>query len=352
MTTGKMLVTANSCVVLAFALSMLGCVPTDDDEHAGGDAGYQTDTGGPSTGEIEEVLARVSACVDSDSRYGIGLMYTMFDAYQRVAGVSQSTDLKITGLMFDCYIEATNCEEVRACGHATEAQGQVCSGTDDDPHCSGDVLVECSDDPEEPHEAYDCGAAGMVCGEGDSDADCGESRCTPGTDADYCQGDALWECDYGSDVYIVRDCRYSIGYHCSQEGEEWVCFQYAGGTCQEDPEYEGEFVCIGTGPECDSSTFQNYCEGTTLVSCRNDKEARYDCRNNGSHMTCGESDSGHMECVEAAGACSLRTPETCADGVITYCAAGRVEQLNCRTYGYSGCGTGVSITGIIGYCTP
>jgi hypothetical protein len=78
-----------------------------------------------------------------------------------------------------------------------------------------------------------------------------------------------------------------------------------------------------------------------MVACHDGSEARTDCSDIlGPEWTCQATvtdASRWTGCVPAAKDCSVGVDESCANGVVTYCNAGRVATFDCRSLGFSGC---------------
>lgn len=59
-----------------------------------------------------------------------------------------------------------------------------------------------------------------------------------------------------------------------------------------------------------------------------------------SNATCRIGTDGEPSCTGAGTQCTDMTPETCADGVITYCSWGTKMTVDCKSFGLSGCTLG------------
>jgi hypothetical protein len=112
--------------------------------------------------------------------------------------------------------------------------------------------------------------------------------------------------------------------------------------------------CVGTGAACDDTTMKTTCDGTTIVSCTGGHIARFDCGQFGIPLTCKPQSDGSVGCTGSGTDCDNTTPETCADGVITFCYLGTKTTANCKSYGFSGCGvhTSMGTNPATAYCTP
>ncbi|HOX45388.1 MAG TPA: hypothetical protein PK668_17460 [Myxococcota bacterium] len=243
--------------------------------------------------------------------------------------------------MVACIWAAADCDAMRACVLASASEAQACEGAGPGQRCSGDVLVECDGYPAETPEAWDCAAAGQVCGQTEAGAGCGLEPCTFGTDPDVCDGSVLRRCDEDSGVVQATDCTFYLGYGCTTSGGTWICKTRAGGTCGTDPE-DGGLACIGTGAVCDEATFTGRCEGSRMVTCNRGKESGLDCKLMHPDMECAlDQQSGSAICQPASQECVMSGNETCQGGVVSFCLLGERRQVDCRAEGFSGCATGV-----------
>jgi hypothetical protein len=238
-----------------------------------------------------------------------------------------------------CLQAAKSCADLKACSEATSAQAAVCGGkTDGSTHCVGSVAVQCSSPP----GALDCGAAGLVCGQGPN-PDCGTAPCT-GTST-QCNGDFLLTCEPFAQVFQSTNCKYETPRTC---GPGPGCTTQVADTCAV---VGGKAQCVGTGPACDEATTPTKCDGTSIVSCTAGKLARLDCGSFALPLTCKGSSDGSFACAGTGTECDHTTPETCADGVITFCYLGTKTTANCKSLGFSGCKT-TTASPTTAYCTP
>jgi hypothetical protein len=101
----------------------------------------------------------------------------------------------------------------------------------------------------------------------------------------------------------------------------------------------GVAQCVGNGAACDEMTAKNSCDGSTIVGCAGGKQSRLDCTTLSSNATCKLQSNGEAQCVGIGTECTSMTPETCKDGVVTYCSWGTKVTVDCKSYGLSGCAT-------------
>jgi len=313
-------------------------------------AGCDSGGGGPLK-SYYDTCALVSACMAAEGEHeSFGGQCAMLYLYDRAAGRDRGSDVALTASLLDCVDRARDCEGVRACVQADTEQTAACYGHGDDQICVGDVLVECWQDDEAPPDAFDCAAADLICGERDGEADCGESTCDPDSDEARCDGELLLECT-DSGVWQARDCRYEQSVSCSGSAGGFECTLEAGGTCGSGA--DGEVTCIGDGANCDEESFATVCEGDVVVSCREGKEARLDCSQLAPELTCGpDAQLAGMSCVAEANECRVDSyDESCAGGVITFCALGEVASLDCKAKGLTACSSATADGRTVAWCT-
>lgn len=295
--------------------------------------------------DLSNICARISACEIDGQHWGFDLMCTRMFFYGINPPDNRSTDTRQITAMLRCLRRAPDCSAMNDCVKATPSQAAVCE-YGDGQYCVGNVLVRCNAAAGQSPSATDCSAAGLICGEGPTGADCGIAPCDPEVDQYDCDGDLFMDCNPNSAVWTVMDCSFSWFSHCN-----WVrCSNGIGGTCE--LTQPGWAECVGQGPDCDDDIFESYCDGHVMVSCRHGKVARFDCRDLHPETTCmvgGGIEPNEVHC-RLGDECGWPRPESCADGIITYCLEGRLEQVDCRLYGYSGCDTENTADGPVVYC--
>ena len=204
------------------------------------------------------------------------------------------------------------------------------------PACNGTVAVGCDD---QLRFRQDCAKWGATCSAGE----CEDSA--PATPA--CSHSSFQSrCDNGAPVI------------CSGDFEESGprCADYQGLECA-DTGY-GVMACVGTGSQCQPAMTNSMniivddglaCVGTSLDACVNGKRHVLDCNALMPGLTC-QTVSGEQppafcgiasECVPEA----EYWKETCDGDSVVFCNAGRIEKVDCKSLGFSGClaGKGVCV---------
>jgi hypothetical protein len=307
------------------------------------------DGGGTSVDEVMKLCARASACMDPGDPTSFGQQCDTIYLVSRNADQDQSTEYDLLDSIIECIRRAADCDAIRACVKANPSQAAQCDGLGGQDVCVGSVMIECTGLLGDVPDAFDCAAAGLVCGERGGDASCGESLCDPDTDQMRCDGHRLVECT-SEGVWVAEDCRYDIGLACSGGPSGFTCQVEAGGTCGSGQ--DGELDCVGTGVACDPDTFVTRCDGAVLVSCRQGKEARLDCKNLAPEYTCGQDARiDGMNCVAAANECLPDHDESCTGSVISFCSLGEIRELDCLAQGMSGCSSANAGDQTVAWCT-
>jgi hypothetical protein len=298
------------------------------------------DSSGPGTTShsAEAICARLSACgltIDIAGSEGESFGGCRFFAgLVGTVATGDASDEKQATAVFNCVAAASTCDELRACTRPSAAEAAVCDTTTQDT-CSGNTLVNCSmKGTSREVTAYDCAAAGLVCGVSADGPNCGIASCDPASTPPSCKGDLLASCETQGNVLVSRDCR--------REGQ----------ACRANS--AGVFDCVGDTP-CDPLTFQFRCDGATEVDCWDGTESRFDCSRVG--MTCNlkvtdiaDGSTRSMSCTPIEQQCSVGVSESCQDGVITYCNAGLPATFDCRSVGLSGCATQTIDTRTVAGC--
>jgi hypothetical protein len=156
------------------------------------------------------------------------------------------------------------------------------------------------------------------------------------------------------------------GSSCTDDGELQLCDE---GTIRTSACGSRGFSCTdgrceGDGAACEGGFAEDdafeptgtSCDGATLLGCLAGKQARLDCTKQGPGFSCHT--SGDVAFCGLADECipddnygkEGATPTSCDGSVLTFCNAGRLEQLDCRDLGFEGC----EIDTAIGHygCTP
>lgn len=299
------------------------------------------------TGVSLDLCVLASTCsFDNEERVGVGDTCNLLTMLDATAASGRGTEAKLARVTLSCLKKATNCDDMFSCLKASESEAAVCESADGEDRCSSDVMVECDDYPYTVPDAFDCAAAGLVCGELDGSAQCGSAPCDPDTDAPYCDGDLLVTCDEAG-VLVSQDCSFFLGLSCTLQS----CHIRAGGACGTNP--QGNLDCVGTGDGCDPDTFEPRCDGSVIVSCNRGKQSRLDCKKLHPDLTCGfDAARDTVTCVPARNECSINGDDTCQQGVITTCLMGEITEVDCTRYGHTGCATTREGTRTIAYCVP
>jgi hypothetical protein len=272
------------------------------------------------------------SCIPHEERWPIPFECLTILGQDSLRG-DRGTEARTHLAFAECITAAQSCEELTACT-PSEEHHEVCESSWDG--CVDDVLVNCADEGDRAVSIIDCGAAGMVCSEGNSMSSCGIEPCDPETFEPRCDGDLRIECDSNSDVVQVIDCRSEISYTFEPE-EEPVARH--GGTCGTD-EY-GSLDCVGDEEPCDDLTYESHCAGDVLVSCKGGRVARFDCSSISNGFECVDSFMG-TDCAPRHFDCSPFSGDACEGGVITFCWDGAERRFNCGDFGFAGCETAES----------
>lgn len=330
MRSGMMIVVLALLLTAALALSTCG--------HGNGGSGDMP---------LEKCVLASTCSSELGAYLGIGDACNYLNLVGRLAAAGQGSGAKLGKAILDCIKAAGDCDAVEACVKASESEAAVCAGAGGNDRCSGNVMVECGNYPDETPDAFDCADAGLICAQGDYDANCGLATCNPATDQPYCEGNLLVECDEGSGVLVSQDCAHYLGFHCGIDS----CQTRAGGVCGTDP--EGGINCVGTGDACDEDVFTNRCDGSVMVTCNRGKESRVDCKIAHPDLTCRiNSNHGAVECQPEKSECLMSGDDSCDAGVVTTCLMGEITKVDCSKYGHTGCAIAQTDEKTIAYCVP
>jgi hypothetical protein len=222
----------------------------------------------------------------------------------------------------------------------------ACAGQSQ-PECQGQVAVWCGG--KNGVGALDCGASGLVCGQNASGVACGTATCDPTAMAPSCNGDSLVECSALGGVLQNTNCAFWMSTTCTgASNEPPTCTTQVANTCGT---VGGVPQCVGNGPACDATTFQNACDGSIISTCTGGHVATFDCASYGLGLTCSVDTPDGANCTNLSNACPDGAPETCADGVITFCMFGAKATVDSKSFGLSGCKVS-STTPEAAQCTP
>ncbi len=156
------------------------------------------------------------------------------------------------------------------------------------------------------------------------------------------------ECDKAT---FMASCADGAPLVCSSGREEPgpICADY-GLVCSDHASY-GK-ACVGGGPACNGVIVsQNTvdfgdgiaCDGASLRACVNGFEHTVDCSKLGEGFTCQTTPTASF-CGLAA-ECDPGLPQTteCEGDSVVVCNAGRIEKVDCKTLGFTGCDTNFDV---------
>jgi hypothetical protein len=285
------------------------------------------------------VTGSIGHCVDVLSRIGVldlerySWLLSIWDDYD------WSMDIALMQNMA-CVQAASGCPAILACLNQGQAR-TACSvpanysrhrRCDDARHLRGCAFGI--------DTVFDCGELGFECvdltGSGTDSvlATCG-TRVASGRPIDTvvpvtCQGD-LSTVELGDGAYLF-DC------------------DYLGATCVPGSyDLNQDFAwCMGKrAATCDTSSFQQHCDGDALVVCLDGHEGLWNCPSWGT--TCDL--AGPASSVACQFDCAS-TPESCTAGVVSYCGPKGMTTLDCTSLGFSGCQTDSVADPAEAWCVP
>lgn len=181
----------------------------------------------------------------------------------------------------DCTDEGLDCVEIYGMGAGCMETDCTTAG---DPTCSGRHIDWCI--MSGAHLVIDCRevarGAGGRCGDADpstTEVDVGcvptGTSCDSSSDAAYCDGDDLMECNADFDRWV--------GIDCTEIGVDWFCDSSTDpGDCA--PDISGWTCTLDPEPECD-------CDDVILCNPVTGADLRAHCPDYG-FMTCGDTDTG------------------------------------------------------------
>jgi len=216
----------------------------------------------------------------------------------------------------NCLANATcGCQAVMQClGWSYAPLGDACITS-----CEGPVLHACGDGAK---VNVDCAAFGLVC---DPEAGCIEGNAEScSTEKPSCTADG--EVRFCDDGFMRETPCASLGFSCV----DGKCTG-KGDACSADPSPQPDAaVPIGTG-----------CRGDVLEACLGGKATTLDCAAQGPGFTCQTIGDAHFcglgsECVPADNYRDV-SGTTCDGALLTFCNAGRREQIDCRALGFDDC---------------
>lgn len=222
------------------------------------------------------------------------------------------------------------CAAVERCLHMSARHVAGCQ-----PGCDGTVATGCDDSLE---YRMDCARWGQVC-------DPERGRCRRASSAPECDEESMMgRCEDGRPVYCSSG--YADGMHVYRGPR---C-EDLGMRCQDDLGTGELAVCQGSGGECETEHWGGLSYDVERGSCRDDVTLDA-CVNGGVHTVTCESLAQGFRCVRRQGdvpgdMCGLgdecdpfdyQQQARCEGTAVVFCNAGRLEHVDCRTLGFSGC---------------
>ncbi len=359
------LVNGPAAAAISLSLAMLsGCDASTDTTGTGaggqggqgggsGAAGGGGSGGGTSlTPEVERCLF-VNAC-EADGGTPVGMQACLAHAYERQWHWASYGEYRLQMEAMECRLAAQDCAGVRACDSVPQDFDAACAATPGETLCVDDTWVTCDFDGAAT-SAFDCGAAGKSCNV-DVWAGCGIDACTFGATPNSCDpsdANVLILCSPAGFLERV-DCARENNFVQVHGTDGDFPVTIAGEICGDDPML-GDKGCVGQGDPCDF--FSQACEGDELVTCAGGTLARRDCASlDPVGQSCGFVTDGPFAGGAACGVvesdCDPTAPETCTDGVVAFCAAGRAQTVVCTEAGFAGCDSATVNGGKIAFCTP
>ncbi len=262
----------------------------------------------------------------------------------------------------------TNCEnEGKICGTPIGGNGAQCMDPNQHecedstfiPMCDGiNTLIACVN---YRIVRSDCSAMGKSCKiQSTGKAACTDAvlvECDPAVYKPVCEGNIVVNCvnskysrfDCGT---IAKVCGMSEGnfYSCIEPPNSCApsaasCLDGKDNDCDNLTDEPDE--CVNT-KECDSASFQTYCDAGVLVACVSDKYLRTDCGI--AHLKCGQTPTLSYGCVQPDANC-IPTALNCHDGIDNNCDENVDEPAECNEYCAGGIDAGgACVAGVAVYC--
>jgi hypothetical protein len=279
--------TRAACLLLLTA-ACAGNSPSSSSPDGPGGGGDGPPANGPSA-QAERFCAAVSACFG-----GVAECFLQLARYPDD--------------FVGCASSAPDCIGVYACADTTVTEDPGCAES-----CQGNQAVTCQGTT---RLEIDCAATfelGPACIEGAFGPVCAARACS--ADERGCAGNVLEICDVSEGV--VK------GFDCALHG--WTCSETPAPRCSD-----------GTAVACEGDVTR--CDGNDLVECEGGFERQYDCAGVSAGMGChtvgGVAFCGWGDDCDPTDA---QGRETCAGTVMTYCAGGVLDTLDCAAYGHDTC---------------
>jgi hypothetical protein len=264
----------------------------------------------------------VGSCLPDD-----GINRTLNRYYTRKGGADSDHEVHERTQCFKS--KANGCAAVQEClGYTADLSGPC------EPGCLGDVFSACDD---QLKFTVNCGRLGLSCS----------------TEHEECVKKPLGAaCD---DETYTTSCEGGAPKVCLSVGETLgpTCADYDL-TCGTGALSE-EAACIGKGASCmeevGSSTSIYFdqggtCSGDTLTTCVNGGEHALDCKSLATGFTCQSTGTSSFCGLDAACDPNAGLDATCDGDSVVVCNGGRVEKVDCKSLGFTGCSP------MFGVCIP
>lgn len=316
----------------AFTLALAAACGSSVDTTGGGGHGTTTTTTSvvPTDPKVPSEAAKaavlVGSCLPDD-----GINRTLDSIYVDFGG---SADGNLVAKYASCLAGKTNgCQGVQDCLGITVDLTGPCQEA-----CNGSVLQGCDDTLK---FQMDCAKVGLTCS----------------VEAGSCIAEPLGAaCDYDT---FVPSCKDGAPVLCTDHETRGVTCADLGLVCGpiaflgEPP--SGDIGCAGTGPACETSVLGGLgvefdqgiaCDGAALRACVNGREHHLDCGTLGEGFTCQTAGSTAFCGLDGACVPGSATKATCEGDNVVICNAGRVEKIDCKSLGFTGCNA------TYGVCAP
>ncbi|UQA60717.1 hypothetical protein [Polyangium aurulentum] len=293
----------------------------------GGGSGGQGGTGGAGGGAADlsdkfKAALFLGSCIPDD---GINRWLNRFYTQK-----SDNPMYEYPAELFACFKDKANgCKAVEDCfGAKAELDPAGCMDS-----CNGTISTSCDD---QLKFTVDCAKVGATCvaAEGGCVIEPLGPVCDPGTFKDSCQNGAP----------LVCMGREEKGPDCAKYGLTCGPGAFGGGA-----------YCVGSGPMCTQDVSSpltiNYrdgiaCNGAKMRACVNGFEHEIDCATLGAGFTCQAGAMGAFcglgnECDPNEG-----MDATCEGTSVVVCNAGRIEKIDCKSFGFTSCNA------MFGTCGP
>jgi len=233
-----------------------------------------------------------------------------------------------------CVSEAgPDCDAVAACLNG--GIHDTCSESTQDV-CAGTSMRVCDSlGGEDTWTTVDCADLSLQCLEADGMLFCGQPGTNPGPDAVVTCDGSVATFD-GLGVSLTLDCAVLGPFTCMPGTYEDF----------ETIEYDAvEDFCVPTGEPCDWITFEERCDGNSLVTCWNGHEATLDCTQGlwgRESSRCVSDPSNHQawcipdDCLHDG---NLLQDE-CDGNALVFCGMESANRIDCTALGYAGCAYG------------